>query len=94
VLSGATGRGLITFLAKDHILGGEPPDLNQQLASRAALIPAIEQTPIPGPAVGLARRRAYILLAPLFSSAFLAGASLSFAPVQSLIVCHLSLQAK
>jgi hypothetical protein len=42
VLSSATGRSFVALLAKDHVLGGEPPDLNQQLTCCAALIPAIK----------------------------------------------------
>jgi hypothetical protein len=81
-------------LAKDHILGGKTANLDQQLASRAALIPAIEQTPITRATLWHTRWGAYILFASLFSAAFLTGASFCFAPVQSLIVCHLSLQAQ
>jgi hypothetical protein len=94
VLSRATSRGLVALLAKDHILGSKPPDLNQQLTSRAALIPAIEQAPVALPAFRHTRRGTQVLLASIFSSSVLTSSSLRLDPVQSVIVCHLSLHAK
>jgi hypothetical protein len=77
VFARAAGRGLVSFLTKHHVLGGEPSNLNQELTGGRTLNAPVKQTPFaPRSAFGLASRRAEILFAPFFSSAFLAPAFL------------------
>jgi hypothetical protein len=73
MLARATGCRLVSLLTKDHVLGGEPPNLYEKLTGSRALNAAVKQpsfstrTPL-----GLTRRRAGFCLAPFFNSAVIA----------------------
>jgi len=69
VLAGAAGGCLVPLLAKDHVFGGEPANLDKELPGRAALIASIEQAAIRAtPALSTAGRWSDIFLSTLFNS--------------------------
>jgi hypothetical protein len=93
VFARAAGCGFVSFLTEYHILGGEPSDFNQELTGGGALNAPVKQAPFaPRSAFGLAGRRAEILFAPFFPSAFLAPAFLG--GKVEIVVVHRILQVE
>jgi hypothetical protein len=90
--SASCGR-LVALLSEHHILSGETPNFDQQLAGSASLsAPVKEATFLSTPSLRSSRRWPQVLLPAIFFSAVFPCAAFRAAPIDTFLLCHFSLQ--
>jgi len=93
VFARAARRGFVSLLTKDHVLSGEPSDLNEELTGSRALNAPVKQSAFgPFAPFGRTGRRAEVHLAPFFASAVLAPSF--FGGQVEIVVFHLILHSE